>query len=47
MQGEILEENLVIATSPFIYLVDFSGLAYLHVWNQIERDTFIKGSSPD
>ena len=41
-QGEVIEPNLLIATSPFIYIPDLSGIAYLHVWNQIERDTFIK-----
>ena len=41
-QGEVIEPNLLIASSPFIYIPDLSGIAYLHVWNQIERDTFIK-----
>jgi hypothetical protein len=36
------EPNLVIAASPFVYLPEFSGIAYLHVWNQIERETFAK-----
>ena len=41
-QGEVIEPNLLISTSPFIYIPDISGITYLHVWNQIERDTFIK-----
>ena len=28
-------ENLLIASAPFVYLPDYSGVAYLHVWNQI------------
>lgn len=33
-------ENLWIASSPFVYLPEFSGIAYLHVWNQIQDDVF-------
>ncbi|MFH0810359.1 MAG: hypothetical protein V2A77_07820 [Pseudomonadota bacterium] len=32
--------NLLIASSPFVYLPTFSGIAYLHVWNVIERKSF-------
>ncbi|BBQ28542.1 MULTISPECIES: hypothetical protein [Aeromonas] len=32
--------NLVEASSPFIYLPEFSGIAYLHVWNGIQEDVF-------
>ncbi|MDD5302756.1 MAG: hypothetical protein PHS14_06555, partial [Elusimicrobia bacterium] len=39
-QGEAIATNLIEASSPFVYLPEFSGIAYLHVWNQIERDTF-------
>ena len=39
-QGEAIATNLIVATSSFIYLPAFSGIAYLQVWNQIERDTF-------
>jgi hypothetical protein len=41
-QTNRIEPNLVIAASPFIYVPEFSGIAYLHVWNQIERETFAK-----
>jgi hypothetical protein len=33
-------ENLLIASAPFIYLPEFSGIAYLHVWNGIEESVF-------
>jgi len=35
-------ENLLIASSPFIYLPNYSGIAYLHVWNQIQEEVFPK-----
>lgn len=36
------EPNLSIASSPFIYIPEFSGIAYLRVSNQIEPNTFMK-----
>jgi len=39
-QIEETAENLLIAASPFIYLPDFSGIAYLHVWNGVQEDVF-------
>lgn len=36
------EPNLSIASSPFIYLPEFSGIAFLSVSNQIEPKTFMK-----
>lgn len=33
-------ENLLIASAPFIYLPEYSGIAYLHVWNGIEEAVF-------
>ncbi len=41
-ETSIIEPNLIEASSPFIYIPEFSGLAYLHVWNQIEREIFAK-----
>lgn len=35
-------DNRKIASSPFVYLPDYSGIAFLHVWNQIEQATFIR-----
>lgn len=37
-----LEPNLRIASSPFIYIPEYSGIAFLHVYNHIEQSTFIK-----
>lgn len=33
-------QNLLEASAPFVYLPDFSGLAFLHVWNGIQEDVF-------
>lgn len=33
-------ENLLMAAAPFVYLPDFSGIAYLHVWNGVQEDVF-------
>lgn len=35
-------ENLIEAASPFVYLPEFSGIAYKHVWNLLERDRFAR-----
>jgi hypothetical protein len=32
--------GLLVASSPFVYLPQFSGIAYQHVWNKLERATF-------
>lgn len=34
--------NLLEASSPFIYLPNCSGIAFLHVWNGIQEDAFIR-----
>lgn len=39
-QVEELTKNLLMASSPFVYLPEFSGIAYLHVWNQIQEEVF-------
>lgn len=36
------EPNLIVASSPFVYIPEFAGLAYLQVWNNIERTVFPK-----
>jgi len=41
-QQEALAPNLLVASSPFVYLPDFSGIAFLHVWNGIQEDLFPK-----
>lgn len=33
-------QNLLEASAPFVYLPQFSGLAFLHVWNGIQEDVF-------
>ncbi len=32
--------NLVEASSPFVYLPAYSGLAYQHIWNKMQREQF-------
>lgn len=41
-QEERLQPDMAIASCPFVYVPKYSGIAYLHVWNQIERDTFTR-----
>lgn len=35
-------KNLLEASSPFVYLPNFSGIAFLHVWNNIQEEVFIR-----
>ena len=39
-QLQALAPDLLEASSPFVYLPQFSGLAHLHVWNGIQEDVF-------
>ncbi|AQH00114.1 hypothetical protein A9R05_01950 [Burkholderia sp. KK1] len=39
---DAIARNLLIASSNFVYLPEYSGLAYMHVWNQIEPDIFAR-----
>lgn len=39
-QVEAVALNLLEASAPFVYLPEFSGLAFLHVWNGIQEDVF-------
>lgn len=32
--------NLLVASSPFVYLPEFSGIAFLHVWDGIQENVF-------
>jgi len=41
-QRDAIAQNLLAASSPFVYLPDFSGIAFLHVWNEIQEDVFPK-----
>lgn len=36
------EPDLLEASSPFVYLPSYSGIAYLHVWNEIQQETFVQ-----
>lgn len=37
-----IEPNLLVASSPFVYIPEHSGIAFLHVSNNIETQIFIK-----
>lgn len=39
---DTIAENLLIASANFVYLPQYSGLAYMHVWNHIEADIFAR-----
>jgi len=39
-QVEAVAENLLVASSPFVYLPEYSGITYLHVWNGIQEEVF-------
>lgn len=32
--------DLLKASTPFVYLPDYSGIAYMHVWNEIDESMF-------
>jgi hypothetical protein len=42
VQANVIEPNLIEASSSFVYVPAFEVVAYLHVWNQIEREVFAK-----
>lgn len=37
---ELPVNGLLVAKSPFVYFREFSGIAYMHVWNSIEEKAF-------
>jgi hypothetical protein len=39
---EHVEPDMIIASSPFLYVPKYSGIVYLHIWNQIQQDIFVK-----
>lgn len=39
-QVNAIAPNLLEASSPFVYIPEYSGLAFLHVWNGIQEDIF-------
>lgn len=40
------EQNVILASSPFVYIPKHSGIAFLHIWNHIDTNTFIKRFCP-
>lgn len=38
--GSALVTDLIEASSEFVYIPEFSGIAYRHVWNSIQREVF-------
>lgn len=38
-------QNMVLASSPFIYIPEFSGIAYQHIWNKLQREQFERAFS--
>lgn len=36
------QPNLLSASSPFVYIPEHSGIAYLHVWNEIQQEAFVR-----
>ncbi|CAJ0805673.1 hypothetical protein R77555_04337 [Ralstonia mannitolilytica] len=39
---DAIAQNLLMASASFVYLPEYSGIAYMHVWNHIEADTFAR-----
>lgn len=39
-QVNAIADDLLKASTPFVYLPDYSGIAYMHVWNDIDVNTF-------
>lgn len=37
---DAIAPNLLIASAPFVYLPEYSGLAYMHAWNGVGSDVF-------
>lgn len=37
---DAIAPNLLIASAPFVYLPQYSGLAYMHAWNGVDSDVF-------
>ena len=35
-------KNAKVASSPFVFLPEYSGIAYLHVWNMIQKELFVR-----
>lgn len=35
-------DNKLIASSPFVYIPEYSGIAYQHIWNDIQQEVFVR-----
>jgi len=35
-------DNKLIASSPFVYIPQYSGIAYQHIWNSIQQEVFVR-----
>jgi hypothetical protein len=35
-------DNKLIASSPFVYIPEYSGIAYQHIWNSIQQEIFVR-----
>ncbi len=35
-------DNKLIASSPFVYIPQYSGIAYQHIWNSIQQEIFVR-----
>lgn len=35
-------DNKLIASSPFVYIPQYSGIAYQHIWNAIQQEIFVR-----
>lgn len=42
LERTAIAPKLLEASSPFLYLSEFSGIAYMHVWNAISDELFCK-----
>lgn len=42
LERTAIAPKLLEASSPFLYMPEFSGIAYMHVWNAISDDLFCK-----
>ena len=38
-------DHQLIASSPFVYIPAYSGIAYQHVWNKVEQKAFVQNFS--
>ena len=41
-QLDAIAPNLLQSSSPFVYMPEYSGIAYMHVWNGIKESVFRK-----